>query len=175
MLFGLQGTPEITYDVIAEIADYWRNDGVAIEASAVTKTELHDLTARLLAAYVYGVVDQEVPPLTITDPMLWTNQNRDLRQFMVQNTGLQTIWVDEFLYNLWEGTQSAKIDSIWLSPKQTAFSQNFIESFISQLAPGPDAEGEPKKGGIGWLFLIAGAGAVALMFGKRKKRNHTRG
>lgn len=160
---------DIPNAVINDFADYWRNDGLAIDATTLTRDDLRVVVRRCLEAYVNAIMVEGIPPLDMSDPMMWQPRNRDLRAVMYTDTGLSADLVDEFLYNLWEGAKTGQIDPKWLTPAtvteiESEQPPSYWSQLMEQIAPGAVVEGATKQ--LNKTLLLFGAGVVIFMLGR---------
>jgi len=155
---------DIPGSAVNQIADYWYSQGTAIVASGVPKGDLQDHVKRLLATYVQAVVVEGIPPLDMSDPMLWYRDNAELRAYMRQALMLSPDWIDEFLYNLWAGAEAGQIDPKWLSPAVQAEIEP--ASALDKWKPGFEKFGEAIGDQVKVMFYVTAAGVVVFFLGK---------
>ena len=160
---------EIPQDEVNDFAAYWQDEGFVVDAGAVSRADLRVIVRRCMEAYVNAIMVEGIDPLNMSDPVLWYRTNQDLRSYMEQTTGLGAAWCDEFLYNLWGGVKSGKVDPKWLTPAtvldvESQREPSYLDKLGDLLQPASIVEG--VTGQFNRTLLIVGAGVLVYFLGK---------
>lgn len=112
----MAGTIDVPYFTYVDLIDYWGKYPYA--TGGRDRGELKNVAEVLLPAYIQAVTVDGIPVLDMSDRMLWQTRNRELRQYMIDRTGLTDPLVSDFLMVFYLASEEGVIDSYYMRPAE---------------------------------------------------------
>lgn len=160
----MRGTMPISGADYRALVNHWYAMPFATDGR--DKSELRTVAEMLLPAYVNAVTDGGMPILDMSDPMLWTIENRELRGYLVDRTGYAGTTVDNFLLVLDDAVSRGALPAKYLNPEvwEDVAPPTLIEQFFD--SPIAASAGDMIGGQFTKVLIAAGVVTVAVLLGK---------